>query len=81
MPKYDVHIYAIARLKVAGVEADSPPDAARKAEQTVDLHYAIASGDAEYADEIESFLMDLLDNAGHRVEGHSVYFDPKEEVK
>ena len=80
MPKYDVHIYAIARLKVAGVEAGSPQDAARQAEQTVDLHHAIALGEAEYADEIEGFVMDLLDKDGQRVEGQSVYFDPKQEV-
>jgi len=78
MPYFDVHVYAIARLKVAGVEADSPQDAVQKAEHLVDLRQAIALGEAEYADEIEGFLVDALDEAGERMEGQSVFFDPKE---
>ena len=78
MAKYDVHIYAIARLKVAGVEADSPQDAVRKAEQRVDLHQAIANGEAEYADDIDGFLVDALDEAGERMEGQTVFFNAKE---
>lgn len=80
MPKYDVHIYAIARLKVADIDADSPQDAARKAEQQVDLHHAIAHREAEYADDIEGFLVDVLDKAGKRIEGQSIFFNLKEEV-
>ena len=80
MPKYDVHIYAIARLKVADIDADSPQDAAQKAEQRVDLHHAIANREAEYADDIEGFLVDVLDEAGQRIQGQSVFFNLKEEV-
>ena len=80
MPKYDVHIYAVARLKVANVAADSSQDAVRNAEQIVDLHQALAAGEAEYADEIEGFLVDVLDETGRRIEGQSLYFDAKEEV-
>jgi hypothetical protein len=79
MPRFDVHLYVIARLKVASVEADSPQDAARKAEHLVDLHQAVSAGDAEYADGIEGFLVDLLDEAGQRIEGHSVYCDVADE--
>jgi hypothetical protein len=71
MSKYDVHIYAIARLKVADIQADSPEDAARKAEHSVDLHLAIARGEAEYAEAIEEFLVDRLDEWGDRIEGQS----------
>lgn len=78
MPRFDVHVYAIARLKVAGVEASSPDDAVRKAEHLVDLHQAIAAGEAEYADEIEGFLVDALDDAGDRIEGHTIFFKPEE---
>lgn len=78
MPRFDVHIYAIARLKVTGNEADSPQEAAQNAEQVIELHQAIASGEAEYAEEIEGFLVDRLDDAGERMEGQSVFFDAKE---
>jgi hypothetical protein len=80
MPKYDVHIYAIARLKVDDIDADSLQEAARKAEQRVDLHHAIARGEAEYADDIVGFLVDVLDEAGQRIQGQSLFFNPKEEV-
>ncbi len=78
MPKYDVHIYAIARRKVSSVDADSPQGAARKAEGLVDLHQDISAGHAEYADDIEGFLVDLLDDGGQRVEAQSQIFNPKE---
>ena len=73
MPRFDVHVYAIARLKVAGVEAASPHDAVWKAEHLVDLHQAIAAGEAEYADEIEGFLVNALDEAGERMEGQQEF--------
>ena len=79
MLRFDVHIYAIVRLKVAGVEASSSQDAVRKAERLVDLHQAIAAGEAEYADEIEGFLVDALDDAGERMEGQTVFFNAKED--
>ena len=75
MPRFDVHIYAIARLKVACIEAESPQDAARKAERMVNLHHAVAGGETEYAEEIEGFLVDLLDETGQWIEGESVYCD------
>lgn len=83
MAKYDVHIYAIARLKVAGIEADSPQDAVRKAEQQVDLYHAIANGEAEYAEDIEGFLVDVVNEAREQIEGQegqSVFFNLKEDV-
>jgi hypothetical protein len=79
MPRFDVHIYVIARLKVAGIEAKSPHDAARKAARMVNLHQAIAAGDAEYAEEIEGFLVDPLDESEQRIEGESVYCDMTDE--
>jgi hypothetical protein len=75
MPHFDVHLYAVVRLKVTGVEADSPQNAARKAERMVNLHDAVAGGETEYAEEIEGFLVDLLDESGQRIEGESVYCD------
>ena len=76
MPRFDVHIYAIARLKVAGILADSPEDAARQAEHCVDLRQAIARGEAEYAEAIEELLVDRLDESGARIEGQSRVVSP-----
>jgi hypothetical protein len=75
MPNFDVYLYVIARLKVANIVADSAQDAARKAEHLIDLHQALSAGDAEYADDIEGFLVDLLDESGQRVDGQSVHCD------
>jgi hypothetical protein len=77
MPNYDVHIYVITRVKVGGVEADSPKAAASREEQSVDLHVLLAAGQAEYAEDIEGFLVDALDEAGQRIDGQSVFLDPK----
>jgi hypothetical protein len=69
---YDVHIYAIVRVKVSGVEADSPENAARKAEEAVDLHELSrcriqGAAEVEYAEDIQDFLIDVLDREGNRV--------------
>ena len=75
MPKYDVHIYPIVRLRVAGVEADSPEEAARRAEESLDLHRLVACGAAEYAEDLDGFLVDPLDARGEPVDGQSVSLD------
>jgi hypothetical protein len=65
MPKHDVHIYCIVRVKVPGVEADTPGEAAQKAEKATDLDYAFR--DAEFAGDITGFLVDTLDENGERI--------------
>jgi hypothetical protein len=37
--KYDVHIFAVARVKVAGIAAQSQAEAIVKAEDSVDLYH------------------------------------------
>ena len=41
--KYDVHIFALVRVKVAGVEADSQMNAIEAAEETLDMETLFAS--------------------------------------
>jgi len=72
MSKYDVHIYAVCRVKVPGVEADSQVEACRKAENQADLNHAIRAGQAEYVEEVHSFLADELDGDGNRVAEHAL---------
>ena len=62
--KYDVHIFAVVRVKVEDVEADSQEEACKKAEQKTDLYRLFESFspacrcDMEYAEEIQHFLVD-----------------------
>lgn len=79
MPHYVVHVYAITRLTLAASEAPSPEAAARQAEQGLDLHQLAAAGRLEYADQIEGFLVDVLDECGERIDGRSVLLGPEGE--
>ena len=62
--KFRVHIYAIVRVPV-NVEADDLVAAAKKAEETTDLHTAFRQG--EYAEAIDEFYVDELDDKGELV--------------
>ena len=64
---HDVHIYAIVRVKVSDVEANSHREAIEKAEERADLDQlfrplgnTVGPGVAyvEYADDIDSYLVD-----------------------
>jgi len=54
--KYDVHIYAVVRVKIEGVNAESQTAAITAAQKGLDMEYAIKQG--EYAEEITGFLVD-----------------------
>lgn len=69
MPKYDVHLYAVVRVKVSGVEACSMENAIEKAEGATPLHQMFDRGDMEYAEEITHYLVD--------VEGDEEYMQTK----
>jgi hypothetical protein len=76
--KHNVHIYAVVRVKVADVEADTPEAATERAEAAVDLH-ALFRGlaghgatDTEYAEAIDSFVVDVLNGDGQRVKSVDV---------
>lgn len=61
---YDVHIYAVARVKVPGIAADSPLEAIQKAEASIDLDRVLQRGGGdgvehvEYAEDIVDYLVD-----------------------
>lgn len=67
--KYDVHIYAVYRVKIEGVEADSQLDAVREAEilfcQYPHRYPAIYTEDYEEA---------LVDEHGDDEFSHSTYY-------
>jgi hypothetical protein len=56
---HNVHIYAIVRVTVANVEAESHPEAIIKAEGMVNLHSLFDKGPGqEFAEDIDCFLVD-----------------------
>ena len=56
---YNVHIYAIVRVKVPNVEAENHAEAITKAEDIVDLNGLFNRGsDQEFVDDIDCFLVD-----------------------
>ncbi len=62
--KYDVHIFAVVRVKVAGIDAGGQTEAIVKAEDSVDLYRLFENRGAfgvettEFADEISLYLVD-----------------------
>ena len=60
--KYDVHIFANARIKVPDIEADSQEQAIRKAETEVDVERFLSFDrngySCEWDDEISGYLVD-----------------------
>jgi hypothetical protein len=70
--KYDVHIYAIVRVKVAGVEANTQRQAIDKAEMSIDLKalfdprrfFLVPGVEAvEYAGAIDGYVVEEQGNA------------------
>jgi len=86
--KYDVHIYPIFRVKVSGIEANSPAEAAKIAEERCDFHEFNGTQEfaainpptqkpdglliaqnmvLDYAEDIDSFLVDEVEQHGDKV--------------
>jgi len=75
MAKFNVHLYAVVRLKVSNVEAESMEEAIEKADASVNVHELVdraINGDAdrecslahiEYAEEISSAMVDVVGDA------------------
>lgn len=64
--KYRVHIYAVVRVPVSNVEADTPQEACFKAMNVVSLGPLLSRTQCcgradyvEYADEVQEFLVDV----------------------
>lgn len=76
--KYDVHIYAVVRIKVSNVEAKDPMEAAKRAEASVNKDELFpkkthASGLlTDNAEEIVGYHVDPLDAQGKPLADKSV---------
>jgi hypothetical protein len=55
---YDVHLFPVVRMKIPGVQAESQTEAIKKAIEGFAFSSPFVFGDAEYADELEFFLVD-----------------------
>ena len=64
MPKYDVHIYAVVRVPIRGVDAKSPEEAVKKVDEEVNLHKILDRGIVEYAEDITEYLVDEVGDDG-----------------
>jgi len=64
MPKYDVHIFPVVRVKVTGVEANSQRAAIRKALRSINLEEAAVHPD-DYAEDIVEYLVDEHGDRNH----------------
>jgi len=60
---YDVHIFAVIRIKVGGIQADNQKEAIRQALQSVHLHAQFDGANTAYADEISSYMVDEVGDA------------------
>ena len=75
MAKFEVHVYAIVRVKVENVEANTAQEATGKAEESLDLNEMFNGiPNAEYADDVDGFLVDEVGDDQH---ANSKWFDKK----
>jgi hypothetical protein len=63
--KFDVHIFTVVRVKISGVEAESHSEAAKKANESVDMNALFNDTDSqgivtEWADEHSHALVDVV---------------------
>lgn len=71
MKTYDVHLYAVVRVPVCGIEADNPEAASLEAERRADLHNLLDCARFEYTEDINYTLVAELDEDGeHAMEYH-----------
>ena len=83
VPKYDVHLFAVLRFTVRGVEAEFMEEACKKAEQVVNdeaIKAAMRGGseyEADFADEVIEALVDLQGDEDH---SESTWLEPEGDI-
>src|SRR4051812_47310008 len=81
MPKFNVHVYAVVRVQVDGVDADNSTAAAAEALERLDLYRRVDRHSGlqlaeEYAEDIEGYLVDPIgDDGGVLVDESRYYLD------
>lgn len=76
MPKFDVNIYTIVRVKIRNVEANSPKEAAELvSNENFYDRFRGNDPDQEWAEQHESYLVDEVDENGEIIDfDNSVYY-------
>ena len=65
--RFDVHLFAVVRVKVSNIEAASPRAAIDLArEQVPDLYNRFEAPDGEFAEEFAEFLVDVVGVSDYR---------------
>lgn len=70
--KYRVHLYAVVRVPVDDIEADSQLEAVEKAENGVNLHHELDHYGNEWAEEI---VYAMVDEEGDEEYDNSRWYD------
>ena len=73
--QYDVHLFAVVRFKVGGVQAESHHEAVRSALAQTDLYAVCANGTGEYAEELAHYAVDVV---GDKEFEHSRWYNSQE---
>lgn len=60
LQQYDVHLFAVVRRKISGVNATSHREAIESALAETDLYACFAGPETEYAEELSHFLVDVV---------------------
>lgn len=84
--KYDIHVFAVVRVKVTGVDASDAKTAATRAAALVDLNKLFNSkkqcplaawvAHTEFDDEITHFLVEPIGNSNRRAQAPVICFEP-----
>ena len=66
MPKYDVHTYAVVRVKLTNVDAGDPRETARRADELLNLYefrgaQIGGAAEVEWAEDIQDYLIDATE--------------------
>ncbi|MGO9019628.1 MAG: hypothetical protein ACLQVJ_14890 [Syntrophobacteraceae bacterium] len=83
MPKYDVHLYAVLRFTVRGIEAESMEEACKKADELLTdeaIKSAICGGSDHEADFADKVLEALVDVRGDEDFSESTWLKPAGEI-
>ena len=72
MPKYHVHVYPVVRVLVPDTGADSQAEACEIAERAINWDQLFSQYRLNYADKIDSFLVDEDGDTEHK---KSTFYD------
>lgn len=81
MPAFNVHYFAVVRVKAPSIEAENAEEAIDRGKKTIPFHelFNREDPDTEWAEEIAYHLVDPLDKNEQANYDESEWFGPKKE--